>query len=380
MERERLTELLQHPALAAKQDLAALRDLAVRFPWFSGAQLLLAVGRHGSGDVLTNGIHGNPAAFLPSRAVLYDLLQAPEQGTVHQWEPPAIAPAIQPLPVEAVPASVTPPLAVPDVTDIPAQLVKHPVSGTEEEQPLSLATDAPPTAEAPAIFPSAPTTLGHERPEPPNAVPPPVPDPASDILEQQIQEAIRASGYQIHDLAAQRPEPAETPSPQPYVEPAATAALPADPPQLAPNAEDPIVPRATKLKFTDWLDQQVAMPGLREVAAPPVSAPIPKQPAAAPVAAAAAEPVPSAAELMEKFIRRGEAEIKPKAAFFNPQQAAKKSLEDHGMVSETLARILEKQGNFTKAKEVYDRLALKHPEKSVYFAALSKALEGRSNK
>ena len=86
-------------------------------------------------------------------------------------------------------------------------------------------------------------------------------------------------------------------------------------------------------------------------------------------------------EIMDHFIQHSTpARTTEKAVFFNPQQAAKRSLQDDGMVSETLARIHEKQGNFAKAREVYDRLALKHPEKSVYFAALSKALEARSNK
>ena len=86
-------------------------------------------------------------------------------------------------------------------------------------------------------------------------------------------------------------------------------------------------------------------------------------------------------EIMEQFIQRSSPlPSAAKAEFFNPQQAAKRSLQDDGLVSETLARIHEKQGNLAKAKEVYDRLAVKHPEKSVYFAALSKALEGRMNK
>ncbi|MCB0815344.1 MAG: hypothetical protein KDB87_19545 [Flavobacteriales bacterium] len=70
-----------------------------------------------------------------------------------------------------------------------------------------------------------------------------------------------------------------------------------------------------------------------------------------------------------------------KAEFFTPQQAAKRSLDDtSGLVTETLARIYEKQGNLPKAIDAYRRLGLKYPEKSAYFAALQKALEEQLNK
>ena len=51
-----------------------------------------------------------------------------------------------------------------------------------------------------------------------------------------------------------------------------------------------------------------------------------------------------------------------KTAFFTPQQAAKRSLEDTaGLVTETLARIYEKQGNLPKAIDAYRRLACEIP-------------------
>jgi tetratricopeptide (TPR) repeat protein len=94
----------------------------------------------------------------------------------------------------------------------------------------------------------------------------------------------------------------------------------------------------------------------------------------------ASEALPSPEEIMDRFIQHeSPAPIKAKAEFFSPQQAAKKSLLDAGLVSETLGRIYEKQGNFAKAKEVYEQLAQLDPRKSVYFAALSKALQGRMN-
>jgi len=52
MDRERLTALLDDPARVRRDDIADLKAMADRYPWFSAAHLLLAVGGHREGDVL----------------------------------------------------------------------------------------------------------------------------------------------------------------------------------------------------------------------------------------------------------------------------------------------------------------------------------------
>jgi hypothetical protein len=85
--------------------------------------------------------------------------------------------------------------------------------------------------------------------------------------------------------------------------------------------------------------------------------------------------------LIDRFIQDQAPASPAKAAFFTPQQAAKRSLDDKaGLVTETLARVYAKQGNLPKAIDSYKRLALKYPEKSAYFAALQKELEAQLNK
>ncbi len=83
--------------------------------------------------------------------------------------------------------------------------------------------------------------------------------------------------------------------------------------------------------------------------------------------------------LIERFIQQNSTTPSPKKAeFYTPQLAGKRSLEDHvDMVTETLARIHEKQGNFQKAIAAYERLAIKHPQRSAYFRGLAAALAGR---
>ena len=78
----------------------------------------------------------------------------------------------------------------------------------------------------------------------------------------------------------------------------------------------------------------------------------------------------SKAELIDKFIAENPSISRPKAEFFNPISAAQSSNRDEeNIISETLAKIYAKQGFFDKAISTYQKLMLKYPEKSVYFAA-----------
>lgn len=76
------------------------------------------------------------------------------------------------------------------------------------------------------------------------------------------------------------------------------------------------------------------------------------------------------AELIDKFIAENPSISRPKAEFFNPISAAQSSNRDEeNIISETLAKIYAKQGFFDKAISTYQKLILKYPEKSIYFAA-----------
>ncbi len=75
-------------------------------------------------------------------------------------------------------------------------------------------------------------------------------------------------------------------------------------------------------------------------------------------------------ELIDKFILENPSISRPKAEFYNPISVAQNSIIDQeNIVSETLAIIYEKQGYMEKAISIYEKLCLKYPEKSRYFAA-----------
>ncbi|MSQ78606.1 MAG: hypothetical protein EXR21_02865 [Flavobacteriaceae bacterium] len=73
--------------------------------------------------------------------------------------------------------------------------------------------------------------------------------------------------------------------------------------------------------------------------------------------------------ILENFMQHTPTISRPKAEFFNPIKSAKKSVEeDEDIATETLARIVLKQGNALKAIRIYEKLILKYPDKSTIFA------------
>ena len=88
------------------------------------------------------------------------------------------------------------------------------------------------------------------------------------------------------------------------------------------------------------------------------------------------------AALIDLFIRNEPmiSPIEPEVERPAVKELAKESLvEDTSLITETMARIYAAQGQMGRARRAYKLLALKYPEKSVYFAAQSKKLGRKSS-
>lgn len=84
-------------------------------------------------------------------------------------------------------------------------------------------------------------------------------------------------------------------------------------------------------------------------------------------------------KIINNFIEHEhEIRIKKNEEFFKPSTAAKKSLQhNNNLITPTLAEVYLKQGHFDKAISAYEKLILKYPQKSTFFAEKIKLIKNQ---
>ena len=154
--------------------------------------------------------------------------------------------------------------------------------------------------------------------------------------------------------------------PEPIVYQLETAELPELPPKLEELEEE--VPEPDELSFSEWLDYTES----GKVDSDPAQKTEPKM--GSPVSSR------STIDIIDHFLTHQNGVPRKRAEFFNPQKAgAKSQQEDFSVISETLANIYFEQEKYELAKQAYEALSLKYPEKSVYFAARLKEINEKLN-
>ena len=288
---------------------------------------------------------------------------------------------------------ITEELSAPETTEITAE-----EPATWEVQPVEDITEE---KTAPAAETEIPALLTPENISIPAALPD---DPIEQLI---LAGAVNASITQEVDDRWPSPDELQPKQKATEEQPAAeTPEAPAIPetPEIAVITETPeaIQPEETgEMSFSGWLKKLSHQTPASESSAETVQEPenalpeqkiteisteIPENKVAEEIYAEKSEAeLPEVAEekiptekqqIMDRFIRE-EPRIKPnKNKFYNPVNMAKQSVQESDeFITETLARIYVKQGNLSKAIRAYQKLSLKFPEKSTYFAALIEELK-----
>ncbi|GAB2965524.1 hypothetical protein GCM10027048_39180 [Hymenobacter coalescens] len=416
MNRASLLHILDHTTGISEVEVRELEQLAVAFPYCQTAHLLLAKAAHDRGSMLAGQRLRRAATYAADRELLRALIELPAPEV--PVTPLLSAPVNNEAEVNATPEPLIEP------TEIEAQLrpaataPEAPAARPEEPTDESLKVEA--DVAAPASEANHPTEMPDEAPMPPTAAQvseevaagDEALEPALPVLAEAIVD-VRAQDEPLAPLATTAPAP----PPQENAEPALAEAveeLPAAAPLIRPPVEvgssrfefglseapitgpayqlpelpeEPAVGTIPPLRADEHLAYALSA-GSRMGACLTLRAPEfthdlpladnwhPDAVVLAHVAAhrAALPVVPSSLALIDKFLR-SQPRIKSAAARPAPTEAPQADLSVRStsaapsLASESLAKIMVRQGKTARAIEIYEQLMQRQPEKKAYFAA-----------
>jgi hypothetical protein len=319
------------PSLLDKDSVVLLKELNSRYPFFRASQLLLAKNLRDLQHIDQRRQLHLAAVYAADRALLQALLDGRH---------PTVQRLTEPVKVDSLSVAETVPLP-------PAPSVPEPDSAVENEMESKAVehTNAPATEKTPpapaeieaALLQTEETELVEVSQEKSTATAPDI----NLILEPIL--------YRVEDLLK--------------VEPLTEV----EPEQIGTKVEEP---EPDTLPFDQWLTRlSVKTPKTHSIES------VPQQPTVSNQQSTVSRPeLKDNIALIEDFLSALPKEGQGKRAeFFKPSRAAERSnTPDPEAVSETLANIYMKQGQFESAANAFDALAKRFPEKSSYFAALKK--------
>ena len=402
MTRATLLQLLAHPTALTGADVRALEQLAEAFPYCQSAHLLLAKAAHDQGSMLAGQRLRRAATYAADRSLLRQLIELPEPAealaapvaaqadslTSHNLPPAALTAettihneaAHEPvdLPLPELPVAIQLPedqpgqvIGLPEATLDEIEVEQHVAIDAAAEQAAEIFT---PTAPEDEILVAAPVVVEDELP----AQAPPIRPPAEAVaahLEFGLVpvEPAEIIAYQLPELA----EPillADTEA-QPTVTPHLPAFKGLVDVGYAPG-------EGSRLGFCLMANDAAA--GLPTASLPPTGEFFaPDAGLLAHLAAhQSATPKATSLDLINSFLKRAPAPARRRQAPLPsaPEPDAQADLSvrstraEPDLASESLAKILARQGKTDRAIAVYERLMAKQPEKTAHFAAQIESL------
>jgi hypothetical protein len=352
--------LVKNPASAAAAVLPHLREVESGYPYFQSAKVLLVKALHNENDISFDKVLKRVAAGIPDRRRLFEVIhpEANEEAIVaSQAQPEA---EVAPVVVEE-PKALEPPVIEEKVVETVAEVtppvveVKPPVEVVKPEAPVEAKTEEKPATMIKPIIINVDFDTPKKKEEEPVFIvePEPVVEdmlpafvPEIDYLSLIENEPVKEEEHPLPQTIAETEEEIS------IAEEAAKVVVGVKPAEVVPS----------NLSFGDWLHfiKDHTVPGAEVSTKEQV----------------VEEQKPNPKELIDRFITAEPRIVPPKAEFFSPANASKKSMtDDEDIVSETLAKVYAAQGNIAKAIRIYEKLSLLNSEKSSYFAALIENLK-----